>query len=59
MITMRVLTWRKSTYSAGDGNCVEVARGAIATLVRDSKNPQGSWIALSETGWRGLLRGIR
>ncbi|HEY3610893.1 MAG TPA: DUF397 domain-containing protein [Pseudonocardiaceae bacterium] len=36
---MSGLTWRKSTYSgtADQGNCVELARGAV----RDSKNPDG------------------
>ncbi|MFE0379117.1 DUF397 domain-containing protein [Streptomyces inhibens] len=32
--------WRKSSYSSGGGNCVEVASIASGTVaVRDSKNP--------------------
>ena len=36
---MSDLTWRRSSYSDGDGNCVELAaHGAV----RDSKDPGGS-----------------
>ena len=32
--------WRKSSYSSGGGNCVEVASvGSGTVAVRDSKNP--------------------
>jgi hypothetical protein len=53
------LTWQKSSRSVGQGDCVEVALGAAALLVRDSKNPSGSVLALPATGWRGLLNIIR
>jgi hypothetical protein len=33
------MTWRSSSYSGTDGNCVQV-RGDL-TAVRDSKNPTG------------------
>jgi hypothetical protein len=33
------MTWRKSSYSSGNGACVEI-RGDL-TAVRDSKNPSG------------------
>jgi hypothetical protein len=49
------IVWRKSSYSGGNGDCVEVASTGAAYLVRDSKNPQWSELALPETGWRGLL----
>lgn len=53
---MTVSTWRKSSYSGQTGDCVEV----IGTLkwVRDSKDPEGKRVALSQgfiaavkTGW--------
>lgn len=32
--------WRKSTYSSGGGNCVEIASDGSGTVaVSDSKNP--------------------
>lgn len=33
------LTWRKSSYSSGNGQCVEVAHRGNRTAVRDSKHP--------------------
>ncbi|MFB8107305.1 DUF397 domain-containing protein [Streptomyces sp. NPDC056007] len=51
--------WVKSTYSAGEGQCVEWApRYAAATgvvLVRDSKCPDGPHLALSPEGFAGLV----
>jgi uncharacterized protein DUF397 len=53
-------TWRKSTYSSQDGNCVEVARslpGIVA--VRDSKDPDGPKLLVSPPAWRAFVRGLR
>jgi hypothetical protein len=51
-------TWRKSTYSAGDGgDCLEVApTQGHPTLVpvRDSKNP-GPVIAFGATAWGAFV----
>lgn len=33
--------WRKSSHSGGNNDCVEMARGTEAALIRDSKNPSG------------------
>ncbi|MEW1832859.1 DUF397 domain-containing protein [Streptomyces sp. NPDC088196] len=52
--------FQKSSYSAGEGNCVEVAD--IAThgrAVRDSKHPEDGdgapLLVVSREGWRGFL----
>lgn len=34
------LAWRKSTYSSGNGQCVEVAWHDGRPAVRDSKHPE-------------------
>ncbi|SER76154.1 DUF397 domain-containing protein [Lentzea albida] len=47
--------WRKSSYSASDGNCVEVGRGVG---LRDSKSPSVE-LALTARQWAPLLRMIR
>lgn len=47
--------WRKSSYSASDGNCVEVGRGVG---LRDSKSPAIE-LPLSAHQWAPLLRMIR
>jgi hypothetical protein len=46
--------WRKSSYSGGGGNndCVEVAFGAEAVGVRDSKNTDGPQLVFRATSWR-------
>ncbi|WP_331738464.1 DUF397 domain-containing protein [Embleya sp. NBC_00896] len=50
------LAWRKSTFSAGNDDCVETAPTATAVAVRDSKDltvgnfavPNDAWIQLTE-----------
>ena len=52
--------WRKSSHSSQSGNCVEVARnlpGLVA--VRDSKQPDGAKLVVSQQTWRVFLRGLR
>lgn len=44
--------WRKSSYSASDGNCVEVGHGVG---IRDSKAPSIE-IPLTSRQWTRLLR---
>jgi hypothetical protein len=53
------LQWRKARRSAGNGACVEVAplNGQIA--VRDSKNPDGSWLKYPSQSWRTFITGIK
>ena len=49
-------TWRSSTYSGGNNECVELAHGIPASApVRDSKNPTGPVIAFSRDAWRAFL----
>lgn len=47
--------WRKSSYSASDGNCVEVGRGVG---VRDSKAPSVR-LPLTTHQWTQLLRLVK
>ncbi|MFI9630068.1 DUF397 domain-containing protein [Streptomyces sp. NPDC052042] len=52
--------WRKSSYSSGGTNCVEVAvldGGAIA--VRDSKRPNGPSLILSAAQYGVWVEGIK
>ncbi|MER7846586.1 DUF397 domain-containing protein [Kitasatospora sp. NPDC096077] len=54
------LEWRKSTYSHGDGDCVEVADGITGTVpVRDSKDPHGPELTFTPAGWQAFIVGIR
>lgn len=55
------LTWRKSSYSGGNGGeCVEVAVLPDAThAVRDSKDPDGPALAFSPAEWRRFTESVR
>jgi hypothetical protein len=49
-------TWRKSTYSQANGDCVEVAslRGP-RIAVRDSQSPAGPVLVIPAGNWRTFL----
>jgi Domain of unknown function (DUF397) len=52
--------WRKSSYSASSGNCVEVAAnlpGMVA--VRDSKDPDGPKLIFAPAEWDAFTVGVR
>jgi hypothetical protein len=51
--------WRKSRRSGDGGNCVEVADLVQEVAVRDSKDPEGSRLRLSPTGWATLAWHIK
>lgn len=51
--------WRKSTYSATDNGCVEVAWQAPAALVRDSKDPATGTLTPQRPAWHTLLHSLR
>jgi hypothetical protein len=49
------VTWRKSSYSGGNGgNCIEVGVPAEAArvLVRDTKDRPGPVLAFAPQAWR-------
>ncbi len=55
------LTWTKSSYSGGSGgNCVEVAilPNGADRIIRDSKNPDGPVIRLSDQEWQDFRANI-
>ena len=43
--------WRKSSYSDGQANCVEVAAAGLVA-VRDSKSPDGTRLTFAADAWR-------
>ncbi|MFE2105133.1 DUF397 domain-containing protein [Kitasatospora sp. NPDC059463] len=60
MDDLRGTAWRKSSYSAQQGQCVEVAIGSSGRVpVRDSKDPEGPALAFSACAWQSFLAGVR
>lgn len=51
--------WRKSSYSGGGNDCVEVAFTGGGVAVRDSKNPGDGALSLSPRQWTDLLTAAR
>lgn len=46
--------WRKSSYSGGGNDCVEVAFRPVDAGVRDSKDVTGIALWLSARSWQAL-----
>lgn len=54
------VTWHKSSYSNGGGNCVEVGRGVTGVVpFRDSKVEGGPVVAVGEAAWSAFVGGVR
>jgi Domain of unknown function (DUF397) len=50
--------WFKSSRSANNGQCVEVAFVNGQVAVRDSKNPAGPALVFSESAWTAFVHGV-
>ncbi len=53
-------SWRKSSYSNSNGDCIEVADGLPGvTPVRDSKDPQGPALLFTAPAFAAFLAGVK
>lgn len=54
------VTWRKSSYTANNGNCVEIGEGLADIMpVRDSKNPDGPALIFPMGSWADFVAGVK
>ncbi|MBO2459254.1 DUF397 domain-containing protein [Actinomadura violacea] len=51
--------WRKSSYSGGTGECVELAELAAKIGVRDSKAPDAGCLSFSPDVWAAFVADVR
>jgi hypothetical protein len=57
--TIPATTWRKSSHSNGQANCVEVAVQAPGVAVRDSKDQTGPVLRFAVAEWQRFLEDVR
>ena len=53
------MDWRKSSYSAGNGNCAEAATAPGSILVRDTTNRDGATLTIPAQAWRTFTTSIK
>ena len=53
------VTWRRSSHTGANGNCVEVAQLPAVVAVRDSKDPDGPRLTFSPGEWRAFVAGVK
>jgi Domain of unknown function (DUF397) len=54
------VNWRKSSWSANNGACVEAAALAQQRIgVRDSKDPGGPVLTVTAAQWQAFLRAAK
>ena len=53
-------TWRKSSYSGGNGsNCVEVGGAGRSVAVRDTKDRAGAALTFAPAAWRRFAATVK
>jgi hypothetical protein len=53
------VNWRKSSYSMGNNNCVELADNGERILLRDSKDPGGGHLPFARSELAAFVAACR
>jgi hypothetical protein len=59
MNNQKTVTWRKSSRSGLNGNCVEFTQSDNTIAVRDSKNPTGQTLRFTAREWRRFIHATK
>lgn len=59
MDTVDSATWRTSSYSGTNGNCVEVGGTAGAVWVRDTKDRNGAGLSVPAEAWATFTASLK
>jgi hypothetical protein len=51
--------WRKSSWSNGGGECVEVGLAPEVVGVRDTKDRQGGMLAMTREAWSRFIGAVK
>ena len=51
--------WQTSSYSGGQGECVEIAAVPGLVPVRDSKRPEGPALGFERAAWTNFIHHLR
>jgi hypothetical protein len=54
-IDLTSVQWQKSSYSSGNGQCVEAGLVPSAVAIRDSKNPEGPALFVTTEAWSAFV----
>jgi hypothetical protein len=53
------MDWRKSSYSGGNGSCVETASNDGSVMVRDTTDRDGGTLVFTASAWTAFLATAR
>jgi hypothetical protein len=53
------IIWRKSSYSVGNNNCVELADAGTEILLRDSKHPEQGHCTFTKAEMADFIRRVK
>lgn len=53
------VSWKKSSFSQGNSNCVQIARIDSSIIVGDTKDQQGVVLSFTQQEWKAFVAGVK